>query len=780
MMRERSASSGACREKASRSGSSDSVSRAIPGSQPTVETVVRRCVIPTSGSRARGGEHGVHVEARLAHAHEHEVVHRLDAAEVQHLVEDLGRGQVAPEAHRARGAERARQRAAGLRGDADGAAAVAVAHQHGLDRPAVARAEQRLDRAVARVRLVGELPASRTARARSSCARSARGQVGHRRVARRARGRPAPHLPRAEARAGRARRASRRGAPGPWPYGGSAMRLAKYLAHAGVASRRAAEQLVFAGRVTVGGEVVRDPARDVDGDATRSQVDGQPAQLERRHVVYALNKPAGYVSTVKDPQGRPTVVSLIAGRERLYPVGRLDVDTTGLLLLTNDGELAHRLTHPSYEVPRVYRARVRRPPVREPALRALRQGVELDDGRDGARAGAAARARPRGDHAARGPQAPGRGACSTRSAIPSSRSSAWRSGRCGWATCRSARHRRLRPAEVEALRRATRAATRRAVSLARAMRLIALRGANSVPENDRRGDPRRDRGRSCTSCSAATGSRPATSCRCLFTMTPDLDAEFPAVAARRMGLSRVPLMCTQEIDVPGAHAARDPRADPRLRRRPPRRGARLPRRDRGAAPGPAAARSRLADAMPIEFAERIRRIPVYPAAEGYALAGDVALLASNESPYPPLPAVQDAVARALGRPQPLPRPDRRRRCARRSSDRYEVPVAPDRHRQRLVRHPARGRRGAARARCRDRLRVAELQRLPAPGRDHRGAGDRGAARRRAPPRPRPDGGGGHRRHAAGHRLQPEQPDLDRAAAARRSPTSCARSRATSR
>jgi 23S rRNA pseudouridine2605 synthase len=157
------------------------------------------------------------------------------------------------------------------------------------------------------------------------------------------------------------------------------MRLAKYLAHAGVASRRAAEQIVFAGRVSVGGEVVRDPARDVT-EADAINVDGRAVKLERRHVVFALNKPAGYVSTVKDPQGRPTVVSLIESRERLYPVGRLDADTTGLLLLTNDGDLAHRLTHPSFAVPRVYRAQVRNPPVREPALRRLREGVQLEDG----------------------------------------------------------------------------------------------------------------------------------------------------------------------------------------------------------------------------------------------------------------------------------------------------------------------------------------------------------------------------------------------------------------
>jgi 23S rRNA pseudouridine2605 synthase len=159
------------------------------------------------------------------------------------------------------------------------------------------------------------------------------------------------------------------------------VRLGKYLAHAGVASRRASEELVFAGRVTVGGEVVRDPARDVDG-ALPVAVDGREVRTrDGDTAVYAVNKPAGVVSTASDPQGRPTVVGLVPSTRRLYPVGRLDADTTGLILLTDDGELAHRLTHPSFEVPRVYRAVVRRPPVREAALRALREGVELDDGR---------------------------------------------------------------------------------------------------------------------------------------------------------------------------------------------------------------------------------------------------------------------------------------------------------------------------------------------------------------------------------------------------------------
>lgn len=159
------------------------------------------------------------------------------------------------------------------------------------------------------------------------------------------------------------------------------MRLAKYLAHAGVASRRAAEEIVRAGRVAVDGEVVTDPARDVDGSVPVT-VDGAPVAPDADRVVYAVHKPAGVVSTARDTHGRPTVVDLVdAPGRRLYPVGRLDADTTGLILLTDDGELANALTHPRHEVPKVYLAHVEGGPVGARALRALREGVELDDGR---------------------------------------------------------------------------------------------------------------------------------------------------------------------------------------------------------------------------------------------------------------------------------------------------------------------------------------------------------------------------------------------------------------
>lgn len=159
------------------------------------------------------------------------------------------------------------------------------------------------------------------------------------------------------------------------------MRLAKFLASAGVASRRAAEEIVRSGRVAVDGEVARDPARNVEPDTHRVTLDGDLVRAEPGRVVYLVNKPVGVVSTASDPQGRPTVVSLVPESRRLYPVGRLDLDASGLILLTDDGALAHRLTHPSFEVDKTYAVRVARPPVREPALNRLRSGVELEDGR---------------------------------------------------------------------------------------------------------------------------------------------------------------------------------------------------------------------------------------------------------------------------------------------------------------------------------------------------------------------------------------------------------------
>src|SRR5215475_7663525 len=157
----------------------------------------------------------------------------------------------------------------------------------------------------------------------------------------------------------------------------SGVRLNAYLARAGVASRRKADELIKAGRVTVNGEPGQ--LNTFVAKRDRVELDGQP--LEREPLAYVLlNKPAGVVTTALDPQGRPTVVELVAHHgTRLVPVGRLDADTTGALLLTNDGELAHGLAHPRYEVEKVYEARVEGDPS-EDTLELLRAGIDLDDG----------------------------------------------------------------------------------------------------------------------------------------------------------------------------------------------------------------------------------------------------------------------------------------------------------------------------------------------------------------------------------------------------------------
>ena len=155
------------------------------------------------------------------------------------------------------------------------------------------------------------------------------------------------------------------------------MRLNAFLSRAGVASRRRADELIKAGRITVNGEPGQ--LNTVVGAHDRVAVDGQEVARQRLRYVL-LHKPAGVVTTARDPQGRPTVVELVPDEPRVVPVGRLDVDTTGALLLTNDGPLAHRLAHPRYGVEKSYVAEVEGDPDEE-ALRRLRDGLELDDGR---------------------------------------------------------------------------------------------------------------------------------------------------------------------------------------------------------------------------------------------------------------------------------------------------------------------------------------------------------------------------------------------------------------
>jgi len=154
------------------------------------------------------------------------------------------------------------------------------------------------------------------------------------------------------------------------------VRVNRYLASTGLGSRRAVEDLIRAGRVTVNGKVADLATRVSEGDDVR--LDGAPVRPEAP-VTVLLNKPRGVVTTASDPQGRPTVTGLVDAGTRLFPVGRLDRDTTGVILLTNDGELADRLMHPRHGAPKTYRARVSGDPG-EAALDRLRAGVELDDG----------------------------------------------------------------------------------------------------------------------------------------------------------------------------------------------------------------------------------------------------------------------------------------------------------------------------------------------------------------------------------------------------------------
>jgi 23S rRNA pseudouridine2605 synthase len=158
------------------------------------------------------------------------------------------------------------------------------------------------------------------------------------------------------------------------------VRLQKVLAAAGLASRRASEILIGEGRVEVNGRVVTEQGRRVDPEHDVIRVDGSRIPPPRRHVYLVLNKPRGVVSTMDDPEGRRTVADFIPERKgRVFHVGRLDTDTDGLLIVTNDGDLAQRLAHPSYEVPKTYLAEVTGV-VNAATVRRLREGITLDDG----------------------------------------------------------------------------------------------------------------------------------------------------------------------------------------------------------------------------------------------------------------------------------------------------------------------------------------------------------------------------------------------------------------
>jgi len=172
----------------------------------------------------------------------------------------------------------------------------------------------------------------------------------------------------------------RRGDPQVDVHDPGGVRLQKLLAQAGIASRRASEDLIAAGRVEVDGQVVTELGVRVDPATAVISVDGMRLQLDSTKVYLALNKPRGVVSTMSDPEGRPCIGDLVGDRtERLFHVGRLDVDTEGLLLVTNDGDFSHRMQHPSYEVPKTYLAEIPGPVPRDLGKR-LREGIELDDG----------------------------------------------------------------------------------------------------------------------------------------------------------------------------------------------------------------------------------------------------------------------------------------------------------------------------------------------------------------------------------------------------------------
>ena len=159
------------------------------------------------------------------------------------------------------------------------------------------------------------------------------------------------------------------------------VRLQKFLAMAGIASRRACETLILDGRVQVNGKIVKELGIKVDPDVDEVRVDGEICRIKMKPVYIIMNKPKGVLTTVKDPFGRPTIIDLLAGvKERVFPVGRLDKDTEGLLIITNDGELSYKLMHPKHQIDKTYIAKVMGVPD-EKDIRRLRKGIFLEDGK---------------------------------------------------------------------------------------------------------------------------------------------------------------------------------------------------------------------------------------------------------------------------------------------------------------------------------------------------------------------------------------------------------------
>lgn len=158
------------------------------------------------------------------------------------------------------------------------------------------------------------------------------------------------------------------------------IRLQKFLAYAGIASRRASEKLILDGRVQVNGRVVRELGIKIDSDVDEVKLDGKICHIKNRYIYIIMNKPKGIITTVKDPFGRPTVTDVLVGlKERVYPVGRLDKDTEGLLILTNDGEVTYKLTHPRHEIEKTYIAFVKGK-VNKQQMHLLEKGIRLEDG----------------------------------------------------------------------------------------------------------------------------------------------------------------------------------------------------------------------------------------------------------------------------------------------------------------------------------------------------------------------------------------------------------------